>query len=434
MKRLLILSYYWPPAGGPGVQRWVKMSKQLVDLGFEVTVITVANGSYPSIDESLISEVDPNIDVIKTKTLEPFALFNRLRGERGKESTVGMIGLSDRASFLQRIAVYIRANFFVPDARKGWHSYALAAAKRVISEKEFSAVISTGPPHSVHAVAKELKASFGLKWLADLRDPWVNIHYHDQMPLGKRALEKHRHLEDETLRTADAVTVVSPGMKREFEDRADRIEVIFNGYDAQDFSALNQEKANSRFTIRYTGNLKPNQDVPALWKALSELCEREAGFKEDLRIELIGKKDPRVLAQNQALLPEGTLQSIDAVPHARAVKAMCSADLLLFIIPQSKNNKLILTGKLFEYLASQSPMLSIGPKTGDAARILADVGRDDMLDYNDLTGIKEQILSHYKHWKSGETKEAETNNEAHTRFSRTAQSSAYAKLITTVID
>lgn len=432
MKRILLLSYYWPPASGPGVQRWVKMSNHLLDLGFKITVITVADGSYPSIDKSLEDEVDPRIEVIKTKTMEPFALFNRLRGKSGKEASVGLIGLSDDRSLLQRIALYVRANYFVPDGRMGWRKYALRAAEQLLKSQDYDAVISSGPPHSVHAVAQTLKKRYGLKWLADLRDPWVNIHYHEHMPLSDRARAKHQRLENATLREADAVCVVSPGMKREFEDRADRISVIYNGYDERDFSDPVDYASNKKFTIRYTGNLKPNQDVDAFWQAIQELSAEHPSFAGNTCIELIGKKDELLLAQRMAELPDGIIVSKDPVGHSAAVTAMRTADLLLFIIPQAKNNELILTGKLFEYLASCTPLISIGPVGGDAAEILSRTGRSSMLDYANTIGIKEQILLRYEQWQTMGATTIQTG-EAHTAYSRASMARSVTDLLLTKV-
>lgn len=394
--RILILTYYWPPGSGPGVQRWLKMSHELCEAGHDVSVVTVADGAYPSMDESLVMEVDPRVRVIRTATREPFRLFNRLRGKKGKEIPVGLTGIKESSSPIQRFAIWLRANYFIPDARKGWRPYAIRAIEDILNEQEIDIIITSGPPHSLHKVGQHFQMTHGLKWVADFRDPWVNIHYHELMPMGPKAKEKHQRMEDEVLRRADLVTVVSPGMKREFHDRANHCQVVYNGFDQEDFREVSTVPSDDIFSISYVGNLKPNQNVEALWTALTELCEESEEFKTKLRLRLIGRKDPGLIARLSHMLPEGSLQDIPFLEHKQAVEAMCESTILLFVIPKAKDNSGILTGKLFEYLASGRPMLSIGPVDGDAAMILNDCGRPKMLTYDDKEGMKVQLVKQFE--------------------------------------
>lgn len=174
-KKVLIITYYWPPASGPGVQRFLKISKYLNDFGWKPIILTVKNGSYPSFDPSLENEIPEWVEVHKTKTFEPFTIYNRLTGSKGKNLGTGLIGLEGKQSFVKKLSIYIRANYFIPDARKGWYRYAVKEAKQLIQEKEIDAIITTGPPHSTHLIGKSLKEKFNLPWISDFRDPWVNI-------------------------------------------------------------------------------------------------------------------------------------------------------------------------------------------------------------------------------------------------------------------
>ncbi|NNC82956.1 MAG: hypothetical protein HKN79_05215 [Flavobacteriales bacterium] len=395
---VLVFSYYWPPAGGPGVQRWVKMCNHLIESGTRVTVITVRNGSYPAIDHSLEEELHPDIHVIKTRTIEPFGIFNALQGKKGKGSSVGMIGLDSNASLFKRMAIWVRANWLIPDARRFWKNYALNAASKIIGRSDVTHIITTGPPHSTHMIGLELKRKFQLPWIADLRDPWVNIHYHDIFPLTDATRKKHLALETQVLSEADHVTVVSEGMKREFENRAKGISVVFNGYDDADM-LTDAIREKDTFTIRYIGNLKPNQEVEAFNRALSQCVREIDGFQQEVRLQLIGNKDPGLLDRLASQDRSELIQSIEPVNHERAVGYMKGAELLLFIIPKASNNKLIITGKLFEYLASRTPILAIGPSDGDAAEILRRAKNIPMYDYTDSTGITEAIRGHYGAWK-----------------------------------
>ena len=395
--KILILTYYWPPGSGPGVQRWLKMSHELCEPGHEVTVVTVADGAYPSMDESLVSEVDSRVRVIRTATREPFRLFNRLRGKKGKEIPVGLTGIKESSSPIQRFAIWLRANYFIPDARKGWRPYAIRAIEDILKENELDVIITSGPPHSLHKVGQHFQMNHGMKWVADFRDPWVNIHYHELMPMSPKAKAKHQHMEDEVLQKADLVTVVSPGMEREFRDRANDIRIIYNGYDQEDFDAVSTEVDEGVFSISYVGNLKPNQNVEAFWTALVDCCAVSEAFRTKMRLRLIGRKDPGLVQRLEQMLPPGALEDIPYLEHQEAVHAMCRSSVLLFIIPKAKDNQAILTGKLFEYLASGRPMLSIGPVDGDAAHILEHTGAGKMLDYANGRGMRERLLELFQH-------------------------------------
>ena len=388
MKTVLIITYYWPPASGPGVQRWLKMSKFLPEHGFKPLILTVKNGSYPSIDPSLLDEIPDDLQVVRTGTREPFEIFNRLRGKKGKEISVGLSGMKGSKSPVQNFGIWLRANFFIPDARKGWKPYAMKAAKALMSNVDL--IITTGPPHSTHFIGEALNKRYNRPWLADFRDPWSTIHYHELMPMWSSSLRKHKKMEDRILRSANAVTVVSEGMKREFQDRRPGCKVIYNGFDQEDFKQRTSPDSK-KLILSYIGNLKPNQDVPVLWKTLSKWLEENPMTKERFVLRLIGNKDASVLTSIHSYLPEANLEFIDQVSHADAVHAMQSSSVLLFIIPRSKGNGAILTGKLFEYLAAQRPIFSVGPVKGDAARILEDSGMPAMVDYEDSEQMRAQL-------------------------------------------
>lgn len=367
------------------MQRFLKFSKFLPEFGWEPIIVTVNNGSYPYYDESLLREISPSLRVYRTKTFEPFELYNLLRGKKGKAMPVVSVGSHQERSVFQRVSEYVRANFFVPDARVGWVGYAVKQAEEILKSEKVDAIITTGPPHSTHLIGLQLKQRYGVKWLADFRDPWTGIFYNNLLPRTEATKRKDKTLETKVLQTADYVTVISPGMKQEFEDRAQKIDVLFNGYDEDDFNALeNATEGNTVFTIRYIGNLMASQNVDGLWKALQEL---QMPFK----VEFIGRVDEAVkLSIEQNGLAQ-KVTYIDFVDHKKATGLMQQADLLLFIIPNVKDADLILTGKLFEYLASGTEMLSIGPVNGNAAEILKQTGRKPMLAFSNGEDIKKQI-------------------------------------------
>jgi glycosyltransferase involved in cell wall biosynthesis len=433
MKKVLIFTYYFPPAGGVAVQRFLKFSKYLPEFGWEPIIVTVANGSYPYYDESLLKEVSPSLRVYRTKTFEPFELYNLFKGKKGKAMPVVSVGVQQNKSFFQKVSEYVRANFFIPDARKGWVPYAIKQAEEILKTEKIDAIITTGPPHSTHLIGLQLKEKYGVKWIADFRDPWTGIFYNDILPRTEATRQKDKALETKVLQSADLVTVISPGMKKEFEDRAKTIEVVMNGYDEEDFVKLEVGSAKSKvFTIRYVGNLMASQNVEVLWKAIRELriSPREKRDETDfkLRIELIGRVDEPVKKSISDYGLNDIVHYIDFVGHKEAIALMQGADLLLFVIPYVKDNALILTGKLFEYLASNTEIISFGPVNGNAAEILKQTERKAMIDFGDLAETKKQLetaITH--HAQSGSS--FSYNNGKEKSFSRKNQAGLMSSLL-----
>ena len=346
-KKVLIISYYWPPAGGPGVQRFLKFSKHLRSFGWEPIIITPENGAYPYEDPSLLEDVPADLMVIKTPTLEPFEIYNKLQGKKGKSVPVGMGGIKDSTSIFQKLAKYVRANFFLPDARVGWNRYAYKAAAQVLMQGTIDAIITTGPPHSTHLVGKALRNRFNTPWIADFRDPWTKIYYNQFLPRTKHTAAKDLEMETSVLKTADIVTTVSKGMAEGLKGRAKDIAVIMNGFENEDIPDTSPS-ATDLFTIGYIGNYKPNQNLPALWQAIKELKAEEEGFDQLAKLKFTGIIDPFILQDIKDVGLEDQLILQDFVAHHEATKVMSNTNLLLLPIPQTDNNQYLL---LVRYLS-----------------------------------------------------------------------------------
>ncbi len=432
MKRVLILTYYWPPAGGPGVQRWLKFVKYFGAFGWKPYVLTVDKGTYSATDTELEKEVPQGLPVYKTRSRDPFSWYNMLKGKKDGSVSVALINIDKDRSLIDRISMYIRSNFFIPDARKGWVPYATAAARRIIREENIDLLVTTGPPHSTHLAGLAIRKGFNIPWLADLRDPWTTVYYNDMLPRTARTKKKDKRLEDLVLGHADAVTVVSPGMKKEFAGRNRNVNVVMNGFDMDDMEGIaNDKKDDGKFRITYTGNFKPNQHIPEIWSAVCELIEDHPGLEDDLRICFVGNLDASVPEYFSDLGRSDILEPVSYVPHAEATGIMQQASMLLFVVPRAANNLLIITGKLFEYLASGTPILPIGPVNGDAAAILEDAGREIMLGYDDKKGVKESILKHYHDWKNGNLQRHEPGMLE--KYSRRATAKAMADIMNDLI-
>jgi glycosyltransferase involved in cell wall biosynthesis len=424
-KKILVVTYYWPPGSGPGVQRWLKFVKYLVQLGWEPIVLTVKNGSFSSKDESLAQDIPNSVRVERTATLEPFSLFNFLQGKKGNESPVGMGDLHKKKSLVSKLGLWVRANFFVPDARMGWNIYAYKKALQLVSEEGIETVVTTGPPHSTHLIGYKLKSKTQkINWIADFRDPWSTIFYNQYLPRTKRAHAKDVALEHQVLKNADRVLTVSPGLVEELSSVSPNVDVIYNGYDSDDFEAADEQ--SSDFELTYVGNFLEGQDIDELWESIQELITEDKEFGEKLKLKFTGTTAPILQEKLKSIFKE-KFEQFGFVGHKEAVKRMNRAGALLFVIPRAQNNKVIVTGKIFEYLATGKPILAIGPTDGNAAPILRDCDHLPMSDYAQKNQIKAQLRQIYNLWKNKDT--IHVNHKAVKSYSRVGQTKKLVSIL-----
>lgn len=429
MKKVLIVTYYWPPASGPGVQRFLKFVKYFSSFGIHASVLTVKDGSYPAVDETLLDDIPMEVTTHRTRAIEPFRIYNFLRGKKGKSVEVGMGNLKETKGIFSKFSKYLRSNIFIPDARVGWNPYAIREAVKILKNNDIETIITTGPPHSSHLIGLYLKRNRpSIKWIADLRDPWTTIMYEQYLNRNEKSKARNQKMEDEVLSEADHVVVISNGMKNEFSDRAKAISFIPNGYDGEDIS-MPIAQMTPVFKLSYIGNFKINQNIKSFWDALNELCKEYPGFNSDFRLELIGNINKEIKQSISEADLDNHVAYHDFVPHDMAVKKMMATNLLYLPIPQDKNNKSIITGKIFEYMASHTPILSIGPVDGDAAHILEYSERGPMLEYHDKAGIKSKILEEFKYWQTHSKVSRKEESENYRKYDRKELTKTYADLI-----
>jgi len=427
--KVLLITYYWHPALGPAVQRWSLLVRELQKAGISPIVLTVKDGTYAASNPDY-DEGSSDVRVIRTATREPFQIYNWLRGKK-KSSAVGMGDVSGNASLLAKAGNFIRANFFIPDARKGWVPFATKAAKRLIAEENISQVITTGPPHSTHLVGMRLKKAFpDIFWLADFRDPWVNIYYNRHLSRWRTAWDKDKRLETSVLQTADLISVISDGMRNEFEERAQEIVTIMNGYDKNDFPDSPQSMKEENFIVRYTGNFTDNQVVGSIWDAFAEVIENH-DLGDRIQFRFTGNVSQGIIdiISHYGLSDRVTLENY--CPHSEAVQKMIDADLLLLIIPDAPGNELIITAKIFEYLASGTPILGVGPENGNAADVLRQGGRAPMLDYSDQKAMEDVIANELSRWGEAEGERVTYSSDSIIQFSRQEQAKKLISIVQT---
>lgn len=431
MKKILFVTYYWPPSGGAGVQRALKFVKYLPEFGVQPYVLTVdeKKASYPFTDNTLANEIPSSVNVRRTDTSEPFGIYSRLTGKKSiptgfsNESNPGLIQKSSR---------FIRGNFFIPDARRGWIKFALNEAQKIIDTENIETVITTSPPHSAQLIGLELKKIYNdrLNWIADLRDPWTDIYYYNEFHHLNFAKLKDLRYESEVLNKADFVVTVSNELKELFKSKTSgkkNIYVIPNGYDEEDFMLKSQEikSPDGTFIISYTGTLAESYNPKVFFHALKKVTEMFPGTV--IKLRFVGNPSSSLIDYAASISLSRNLELIPAVSHDESVKYLLKSDSLLLVIPDVKNDKGILTGKLFEYLASRKPVICIGPPDGEAAFILNECKAGKTFARymeNELTQyISDLINSCIK----GE--DINIQNDFYKKYSRRSQASELSKII-----
>ncbi len=393
-KKLLIITYYWPPAGGPGVQRWLKFVKYLPEFGVQPIVYIPENPTYPIIDEGLVDEVSDKAIILKNKIVEPYQLAGFLSKKEAKKISSGIIPAVKKQSFIERIMLWIRGNLFIPDARKFWVNPSVNYLKKYIQENNIDTIVTSGPPHSLHLIGLKLKQEIGVKWLADFRDPWTTIGYHKALKLSKYAAKRHKKLEHKVLYAADTIIVTSKTTKAEFQLLTNKpIEVITNGYDVEN---IPKQTLDEQFTLAHIGSFLSDRNPKILWTVLQELLIENELFKTHFQLKLIGKVSQEILDSISEFKLDSYLNNLGYVSHSEAIKHQKSSQVLLLIEIDSPDTKSIIPGKLFEYMVSERPIIAIGPKDSDFAEIITATNTGVFLTYNEKEKLKIIILNYFE--------------------------------------
>jgi glycosyltransferase involved in cell wall biosynthesis len=426
--RLLVVTYYFPPSGGAGVQRPLKWVRYLPEHGVEPVVLTVRAGAYPALDPGLAADVPPGTTVIRTPAPDPFGLYGRLTGRSRGEAVAARTGtVGQSAALPERLSRWARANLFVPDARVGWVPFAVRAARRLYREAPFDAVLTTGPPHSAHLVGRALRRRLGVPWTADLRDPWTDIHYADALGRSAAAVRLDARLEASVLREASALVTVTAPLRDAFAVRAGRpVALVRNGFDPADFAGPVRARPAAPpfgpFEVLYTGTL---YDVPT---TLLDAVQRLRADGLDVPLRVVGAA-PETLGPEAERRGVGDLVRVEPpVPHDAAVAAMRSAGVLLLTVEAWSYAAGVVPGKTYEYLASGRPTLGLGPPEGDAAFVLRDAGGGTMHAPGDVDGVAAVLREHACAWAAG-TPRTGARADALAPYARPAQAGALADVV-----
>ncbi|HEX9151603.1 MAG TPA: glycosyltransferase family 4 protein [Flavobacterium sp.] len=423
-QKLLIITYYWPPAGGPGVQRWLKFVKYLPDFGIQPIVFIPENPTYPIVDENLIKEVSDKAVILKHKIFEPYQLASFFSKNKTKKISSGIIPNQKKQSLLDKAFLWIRGNLFIPDARVFWVKPSVSYLEKYIQENNIDTIVTSGPPHSLHLIGLSLKQKLDLKWFADFRDPWTTIGYHKSLRLSDYAAKKHKALEHQVLNAADAIIVTSKTTKAEFQSITSKpITVITNGYDTEN---VEKQTLDAKFSLAHIGSFLSERNPIMLWESLVELLDEIPDFKSHLEIKLIGAVSQEVLETLTQFGLNAYLNNLGYVSHAEAIAHQRKSQVLLLIEIDSEDTKSIIPGKLFEYMVSNRPIIAIGPGGSDFAEIITQTNTGVFFDYSEKVKLKSVILDFYNQFLLGKL---QANGVGLQRYSRKNLTKELSQLI-----
>lgn len=430
MKRVLIISYYWPPTGGSGVQRWVKFAKYLPSEGWQPVIYTPENPEQLAVDESLSAEIPAEAEVIRTHITEPYEMYRKFlrRSGHGKDEVEVNPVNARKKSAAQKAAMWIRGNLFRPDPRCLWIRPSVKYLKKYLKEHPVDIIVSTGPPQSMHLIGMKLSRETGIPWIADFRDPWTKIFYFKHLSMTGSTERWHHKMEKKVLDNADAVVAVSPLVQQDFMNMTETpVELITNGYDECDFDTLKDNQGNrEKFVITHTGLFAADGNPTTLWEVLSEKCNKDEDFRKALNIRLIGKTDKQIISAIGTYGLGENLTDAGYQPHSVAVQEQKEASILILPLRKEPEYKAVLPGKLFEYMASSRPVLGIGQSDGAMSMILEKAKAGTVLEWDDKESIAEYIdISWEKHLKG----ELNVSDAEISGFSRLALTRRMADLL-----
>ncbi len=397
--KLLIITYYWPPAGGPGVQRWLKFVKYLPEFGIEPIVYIPENPTYPIVDEKLVQEVSDTLTLIRKPIKEPYALAGFFSKKNTQKISSGIIPAAKKQSVIERFLLWVRGNMFIPDARVLWVKPSVSFLEHYIIENDIHTVITSGPPHSLHLIGKALKQKTGVKWLADFRDPWTTIGYHKALKLSQSAAAKHKKLEREVLTEADVVIVTSKTTKVEFEAiTAKPIHVITNGYDTEKVTPIPMD---AKFSLAHIGSFLSDRNPKVLWEVIAELIKENEAFAQHFELKLIGKVSQEILDSLARYGLTNYVNNLGYMSHDKAVAHQRSAQVLLLVEIDSPETRCIIPGKVFEYIVSGRPIVALGPEGSDFAEIITGTNTGKFITYSEKAYLKQTLLHYFESYESG---------------------------------
>lgn len=407
MNRVLIIAYYFPPSGGPGVQRVLKHVKYLPEFGWEPVVFTVANGHFPARDESLLEQIPKGIEVVRTKIYEPYAAYRSLTGKKANTAIdVNVIKKeSQRRSFKEIIAELIRATFFIPDARMSWIFTSAKEAYECIGKYKIKAIYSSSPPYTCSVIARNLKRRTNLPWIAGFRDPWTDFLTSPKRWIIPAMID--RKLERSVFTEADSVEaawegIIKDALKKYPNIYHGKFNHIPNGFDSDDYPEI-EPKVNDKFTITYTGSLYGRRNPQSLFEAIESLINSGNISARELHLRFVGRFGQEVEEMIEKTSFRDSIETVPYVPHEVSIRYLMESDAVLLIVDEAKESNEIVPGKVYEYLGVNKPIIAIAPEESAIASLLNETGCGKIAHQSNVKRISEILLEYYHSWKSGKS-------------------------------
>ncbi|MDA3844102.1 MAG: glycosyltransferase [Candidatus Kapabacteria bacterium] len=405
MKNVLIVAYYFPPSGGPGVQRVLKHVKYLPEFGWQPIVLTVSNGQFPARDESLLKQVPDSVIVKRSHIYEPYDIYRKLTGRKpGTAIDVNVIKKdSQKVGFKDKLAEFIRATFFIPDARIGWRLSAGKAIKEIRKEYKLDAVYSSSPPYTCSMIARSVKRVTGLPWVAGFRDPWRGF-----ISAPKRWFLPEMvdiKMEKSVFSEADAVECAWEGIIKDALGKypllnPEKFHHVPNGYDSSDFPEVEQ-KRNDKFTLTYTGSLYGRRNPASLFKAVQLLIDRKEIDPAELHLRFVGRFGAEVEEMFENASFKSSVETIGYVTHGESIEFLLRSDALLLIVDESKESNEIVPGKVYEYIGVLKPILAIAPPKSAIAKLIRETRGGLVAHQSEVEKTADIIKDYYNQWISG---------------------------------
>lgn len=428
-KKILVITYYWPPSGGAGVQRWLKFTKYLPEFGWDPIVFTPENPDFDLKDDSLANDVNDQVEVLKFPIWEPYKIFKKLSGNKTLKQ--GQILESGERSIFKKLAIWLRGNLFVPDPRIFWVKPSVQYLESILQVNDIEHIITTGPPHSVHLIGKGLKLKNpDLTWIADFRDPWSQWDILKKMRISSFIWKKHLKLEESVLKMADSVLATGPTAAQEFRDLGARnVHFITNGFDKDDGRSGKTNLSKDKFIVSHLGMLSENRNPESLWNALEDLCD-QPDFYEAFELRLTGILSPEVvLSINEYPKISSKLILKESIPHAEVFQAYRESNLLVLLQTKAEGATSQLPGKLFEYLSAKRPILALGARGNDISAILNATKSGNSFDYSVKDELIQFLASEFSAWQEGRTNWTFEDIEKFDRQKLTSELASWLKLL-----
>ena len=399
MKRVLIISYYWPPAGGISIIRPVKLAKYLRNTGWEPVICTAKDPHYPFEDDKAVLDVPKDVEIIKVPIVEPYEIYKKLTGQKQKSALADVIQNTPKRSFFHKLSVWIRGNFFIPDARCLWINPVVKELSAYLKKHPVDAIITTGPPHSVNRIGYLLKKKLNLPWLADFQDPWTQVDYYQHFKISSRAHKRHRKMEKQVFDHADLITIVSDSWKTDLQSiGAKNVEVVPLGFDPEDFNV--NTKLDEQFTLTHLGLLGQDRNPSTLIKVIKSICDENEDFASKFKLQLVGKVNEGLQKEIADLNLSEQVIYKGQVSRDEALQIMQSSQLLLLLLNKAANVSGRIPGKVFEYLGAHRPILSLGPKGTDIETMLRESSAGAHVEYESETLLRSYILATFDKYKT----------------------------------